>query len=298
LAISPAGELFAFHGGSLWVANLDSGLTCRLDIGAVEGHGITLTSDDTGGESLWIADPGRTSRVSDDPGVEDGIEVIRGEPRVFRVSTSGELLDTLPNPAEGAEYAPTSVAVSEGSLGGDGSIWVADGYGSSLVHRFDEAGNHIDTFGGTDDNGRLATPHALLMDYRRDRPELLIADRGNRRVVVLDAISGTVLREAGQSFLTSPSGFAIWQEEYLVIAELRARLTVVDRDFKLVDYLGANPGVAEMEGWPNEVANGRKVRTSRLRPGSFNSPHAVAVRGDELIVSEWLIGGRYTVLRP
>jgi hypothetical protein len=56
--------------------------------------------------------------------------------------------------------------------------------------------------------------------------------------------------------------------------------------------------VADEPGWPNALdADGQAVRTHRLRPERFNSPHAVAFdRDGSLYVAEWLLGGRYTKL--
>ena len=52
----------------------------------------------------------------------------------------GEELLELPFPEHDAykqsRYSPTSVAVDEIFDGGTGDVWVADGYGASLVHRF------------------------------------------------------------------------------------------------------------------------------------------------------------------
>jgi hypothetical protein len=39
------------------------------------------------------------------------------------------------------------------------------------------------------------------------------------------------------------------------------------------------------------------VRTDRLRPGKFISPHGLASDPDgNLYIAEWLLGGRYTKL--
>ncbi len=104
-------------------------------------------------------------------------------------------------------------------------------------------------------------------------------------------------RVFGSDFLTSPSGFARLGD-FLVIAELRARLTIVDTHDCLVCHLGDNEGVCGMAGWPNaKDERGEVIRTGRLETGQLNSPHGIAADGDgNIYVSEWLIGRRFTKL--
>jgi hypothetical protein len=115
-------------------------------------------------------------------------------------------------------------------------------------------------------------------------------------------LQGRYLRSFGELFLSSPSGFALWGD-LLVVAELYARLAVIDAEDNLVGYIGADPnakdGWPERPGWPNALGEDGGVVTPRLpdRDDRFNSPHSVAVdRDGNLYVSEWLIGGRYTKL--
>ena len=123
-----------------------------------------------------------------------------------------------------ATFAPTCVAVNEERHGGNGDVWVADGYGQSLVHRysrFDKHGEYLGTIGGDESApAPFATPHGLWFDRRGAEPELYVADRGNRRVQVYDS-EGVFKRRFGQDFLSSPSAFAQLDKETLVVAELR-----------------------------------------------------------------------------
>jgi hypothetical protein len=200
-------------------------------------------------------------------------------------------------------YCPCGTAVDEERLGGSGDVWVADGYGSSVVHRFDSSGRHLSTLTGDEGAGRFNCPHAVFIDRRGGKaPELYIADRGNKRVQVF-SLDGRYLRTFGESFLNSPSGFAQWGN-VLVIAELYGRLTALDSGDQLIGYIGTDPNAPEQQdwperpGWPNALAgNGRAQPPDLPAPHQFNSPHSLAVDVDgNLHVSEWLIGGRYTKL--
>ena len=117
---------------------------------------------------------------------------------------------------------------------------------------------------------------------------MYIADRGNRRIQVYD-LEGNFKRACGSEFLTSPSAFAA-AGDLLIVAELRARLALLNLADNLIGYLGDNTSVAEVEGWPN-------VPSHLVEPGKFNSPHGIATdeRGN-IYVAEWLIGGRFTKL--
>jgi DNA-binding beta-propeller fold protein YncE len=84
---------------------------------------------------------------------EDGKEFIYAahlrSKHVVKLDLDGKAILKLGYPKEanaypdGNGYAPTGVTV-----GPDGAIFVADGYGKSLIHKYDAAGKYIKTFGG------------------------------------------------------------------------------------------------------------------------------------------------------
>jgi hypothetical protein len=86
----------------------------------------------------------------------------------------------------------------------------------------------------------------------------------------------------------------------LIVAELFARLAVLDDADELIGYIGFDDAAASRPGWPNAIADdGRARAPERTEASRFNSPHSLAVDTDgRLYVTEWLIGGRYTRLSP
>ena len=110
-------------------------------------------------------------------------------------------------------------------------------------------------------------------------------------------MDGRFQRAFGAGYLSSPSAFAS-HGDLLVIAELRARLAILDADDQLVCYLGENEAVCQAEGWPNNKNEaGDIIPTKLLEAGKFNSPHGLAADADgNLYVAEWLVGGRFTKL--
>src|SRR5204862_784055 len=135
--------------------------------------------------------------------------------------------------------------------------------------RFSKAGEYLGSINGAEGAaGPFKTPHGLWFDTRKGEVELYVADRGNRRVQVYDA-EGRFKRAFGEEFLSSPSAFAA-DGDVLVVAELRARLALLDRDDRLIGYLGENEAVCDTPGWPNgRGEGGEPVRTERLVPGKF-----------------------------
>jgi hypothetical protein len=315
LVATDRGELVGFHAGQLVVFGSDGAVVRTVECDLTEGHGLTLVRED-GQESLWICDPGFQFSRSRDEGDEGlaamfgkGLRQVRRDPRVVKVTLEGRVVMELPIPrldsrfSAGASgtYCPCGTAVNEARFGGTGDIWVADGYGSSLVHRFDHEGRHLSVLSGEEGAGRFNCPHAVYIDRRPSKPaELYVADRGNRRVQVYD-LDGGFQRAFGDEVLNSPSGFAQWGD-WLVVAELFGRVAVLDADDVLVGWIGADPdchaeqGWPARPGWPNAISDDGFAQAPTLSDaGRFNSPHSLAVDADgNLFVSEWVIGGRYS----
>ncbi len=301
IVVTEAGEVLTYHPGESRVLVLDdSGNLARSwPTTLVEGHGMTLVKEGET-EYLWMVDNGskevRENNYAFTP------ESVKLTGQIVKMGLDGRTLMKLPKPRdsryEKGSYSPTSVAINEERFGGNGDIWVADGYGLSLVHRYNRRGDLLDSIDGTEGSaGRFYQPHCLYIDRRKAEPELYIADRENRRIQVY-SLEGRFKRTFGSDFLTSPSGFAS-HAGFLFVAELRARVAVLDTEDKLVGYLGRNEGVCDEPGWPNRKdEDGRIVPTDRIRPGKFNSPHGIAAdRTGNVFVAEWLIGGRIVKLQ-
>jgi hypothetical protein len=236
-------------------------------------HGLTLT-EENGEEYLWLTDQ------------------YSGE--VIKTTIDGKAKLSIQKPGislyNDKEYSPTWVAVFEDRFGGNGDIWVADGYGSNLIHRYSKEGIYLKTLSGEEgDAGFFKCPHSLFIDTRKSEPELYIADRGNRRFQVYD-LEGNYKRSFGDDFLNSPCGGVI-KDQYLFVPELFSRLAILDENDKLITYLGRNEETINIPGWPNHP---RKL----IEEGKFNSPHDMAIdKEDNLYVVEWIIGGRVTKLK-
>lgn len=283
---------FAASGDDVVIFDVDGHHLDSWSTGLTEGHCISVSHDDTG-DHIWIADPG-TKMVTDEPGSYHGFTP-GDHGRIVKFDLTGHLILELSVPNhpvyDTARFAPTAVVVDSTGDGGTGNIWVGDGYGASLVHLYGPDGEYLQTL-----PNEFKCPHGLIIDRRRNQPELYVADRENQRLQVF-GIDGQFRRMSGEGLLRRPSAFAI-SGQHLIIAELEARLAVLDIDDQLVGYIGADDQAASRPGWPNAISSDGLTIRPKLQPGRFNSPHGIAATPDgKIIVAEWLIGGRINQLK-
>jgi hypothetical protein len=295
--VLPDGALITGHpdGGALALFSADGRFVQEIDTPLTGLHGITLV-EDQGEERLWVADNGHKFAPAQ-PTYSDYVT----PGRVVQMDLSGRVTMELTQPDsaayENAHWSPCAVAVvppGDGGDGGDGSIWVADGYGQSLLHCFTNSGTHLYTLDGSESGTPFDTPHGLLIDRRKPVPELYVADRSNRRLVVY-SVDGSFLRTISVAELTSPSALAI-AGDMLVVAELFGAITALDIEDRSIGALG-DESVTTRPGWPNRLDGG--TYAPHLHAMSFNSPHGVTADANgNIFVAEWLVGGRLVQLEP
>ena len=290
-----AGDLVTFDPTDPFLVVLDTHGAVRSRIPAPfpEAHGITLVEEE-GAERLWLADAGFKLELES---AYARPTVATPSGAVAKVSFNGEVLLRL-DPPQLPEYAnkdcrPTSVAVVPGS----GDVWVADGYGQSYVHRYDATGAYQQSLDGTTGSGRFKTPHFVYVDGRHGEAELYVCDRGNARIQVY-GVDGLFRREIDGGSLAAPTWIAADGDRLVLVEFKPPRLTILDRDDRLVGYIAMDADAPQRPGWPNSVASdGTARRHEGITGGRLNSPHAATAnaRGD-IYVTEWLIGGRITKL--
>lgn len=275
VAVTASGQVVVFNQANPGVLIFDAGGKLVSSWGDRFGgaHGLTLVQEN-GRDYLWLTD-------------QDSREVVK-------TTLDGKTILNLSCPKidayKNGGFVPTWVAVNEERFGGNGDVWVTDGYGKSLVHRYNQKGEYQQTLNGTEGNaGAFACPHGIFFDFRRGYGELYIADRSNRRIQVYDA-AGRFKRVFGADFLNSPCCFATCGE-FLYVPELFSKLAILDGNDRLVTLLGQDEASYRTKGWPNLAG------TPQVRPGYFNSPHGIAVAPNgDIYVVEWIIGGRITKL--
>ncbi len=214
---------------------------------------------------------------------ESGVEYLycarHADHEVVKLKLDGEQVWAIRTPQESglfkdeSGFKPCAVTV-----GPDGSIFVADGYGSNYVLKFDKDRKFVNAFGGQGEaDGKFRTCHGIALDTRQGKPLLLVCNRNNNRVEYWD-LEGNFVKII-QKDLRMPAAVHI-RGDYAVFPELQGRVTVLDKDGQIVAQVGDNPVTDQRAnfGLPQD----------KWQDGICNSPHGASIDKDgALIVSEW-----------
>lgn len=212
-----------------------------------------------------------------------------GAGKVVKLTLQGEVVMTIPGESIPKEYwqvnpknQQSALRLTGCTVAPNGDIFVTDGYASDHVHRFNAKGEYLATFGGKAAPYNFKTLHKIAIDTRFDPPRLVGTDRANNRAVHL-SLEGKMLGEIATDLLMPAA--AVVYGDYLAVGEIKGRITIFDKDNKVVARLGGNPNPAEV--------GTNKIEPAQWRPGVVNAPHGVAFnsRGD-LFVSEYSVHGR------
>src|SRR6266516_721627 len=214
---------------------------------------------------------------------ENGVECIYGarpaDHEVVKLRLNGELVWKIQCPQEAGIYKdekgfnPCAVTVAP-----DGSLFVADGYGSNYVLKFDKDRKFVKAFGGPGEaEGKFKTCHGIGLDTRPGKPLLLVCNRNNNRVEYWD-LDGNFVKVI-QKDLRMPAAVHI-RGDYAVFPELQGRVTVLDKEGKIVAQIGDNPNEKQRANFG--------LPPDQWKEGICNSPHGAAIDKDgNLIVPEW-----------
>ena len=267
LTFDPDGQLISATGGDRWLG----------------AHGLTKF-EENGEEMLWLVD-------------EKSCEVAKA-------TIKGEVVQTFDKPdheiytgEKAKNYVPTWAA----SNPENGEVWVGNGYGSGLVHRYAADGTYLSSVSGFEDGapGKFKCPHGVNFSYGENGLEAYITDRANSRIQVFDP-EGNFLRYS--SSCHSPCCFDFLGDQVLVpelftgVKVLNKNTLEVEQEFGTGKGIGPSetdawyPPVAP-EGWPNLATTDVDITNH------FIAPHGAcfAPNGDIYVV-EWVIGGRITKL--
>jgi hypothetical protein len=207
--------------------------------------------------------------------------------RVCKIDTEGkqllEISQATAGDVQGGWKGLTAVTVAP-----NGDIFCSMGYGAQFIHKFDAAGKHLKTFGGKGNgDGQTNTSHGLAIDTRFGAPRLLVCDRENRRLVHFDLEGNWIGVHA--SNLRRPCTVSILGDA-CAVAELEARVTILDKNGTPVAFLGDNPNKGQ---WATN-----QVPLDQMKLGIFTAPHGLSFDKDgNLYVQDWNVSGRVTKLK-
>jgi len=199
--------------------------------------------------------------------------------------------DTAPKKRWGRDaFMPTNYAFLP-----DGGFFLADGYGSFRIHRYDKTGKWLSMFGAPGkQDGQFNTPHGIALDNRPGRtPSVVVCDRANARLQWF-SLDGKHLKTLGGFIL--PANIDI-HGDVMLVPDLSARVTLLDRDNNVIAHLGEDP-----EWRKTVLQDSMKLRRDEKGTGwvsgKFLHPHdACFDAAGNIFVAEWVHTGRITKLR-
>ena len=271
IALSPAGDIYiSVQGGErpgIQVYDGAGNYLRNLPGAPTDLHGFVIARGGDGAVSIF------------------GVSRLAQE--VVKISLDGKRLLTIPASAIPAQYKKddkqainlTGIAVAPG-----GDIYVTDGYGLDYIHRFNGSGKYLGTFGGKEALWNFDQCHKIAIDSRFSPVRLLCTDRRHDRLVHMD-LDGKVIGIHAEG-LRYPSALAVYKDE-LAVAELKGRVSILDKSGRIIASIGANENVDE-------------IRTNKATPeiwrnGFFYAPHGVAYGANgDLYVTEFNSFGRVT----
>lgn len=164
----------------------------------------------------------------------------------------------------------------------NGDLFVTDGYSSDYVHRFDKTGKYIKSFGGKKEPYGFKTLHKIAVDTRFTPARIIGVDRANGRVVHM-SMDGEFLGVVAKDLLM-PAAVVI-HGDHAIIGEIKGRVTILDKEGKIVSQFGANDKADEV--------GTNKTEPTKWRTGIVTAPHGVAADGQgNVFVSEYSVFGR------
>ncbi len=198
---------------------------------------------------------------------------------------TGDIVLKLPFPEESGlklkQFNPTAITVAP-----NGDIFLADGYASNHIFKFNKAGKYLMHF-GTKGNGlkEFNTAHGMTLDTRYNPPRLLICDRNHEpkgRLVHYD-LDGEFIAEVVTG-LGMPTSTAV-QGDHVSVPDLQGRLVILDKENTIIAVLGCNPDPAQRGNY--------NVSQEQWIEGIFSGTHGSSWdRDGNLYVQDWNVSGR------
>ena len=198
---------------------------------------------------------------------------------------TGEIVLKLPFPeASGLnlkKFNPTAITVAP-----NGDIFLADGYASDHIFKFDKTGKYLMHF-GTKGNGlkEFNTAHGMTLDTRYEPPRLLICDRNHvpkGRLLHYD-LNGEFIGEVVTG-LGMPTSASV-QGDYVSVPDLQGRLVILDKSNTIMAVLGFNSDPAKKGNF--------NVPQEQWIEGIFSGTHGSSWdNGGNLYIQDWNVSGR------
>ena len=211
-----------------------------------------------------------------------------GAGNILKLTLDGKVLLDIPPSAIPDEFKNKGkdgkgvVRLTAMDVAPNGDLYVADGYSSDYVHRFDSTGKYLKSFGGKKEPYGFKTLHKIAIDTRFTPARIIGCDRANDRVVHM-SLDGEFLGVVAKDLLF-PAAVVI-HGDHAIVGEIKGRVSVLDKEGRTVAQFGANSNADEV--------GTNKTEPAKWRTGVVTAPHGVACDGrGDVFVSEYSLFGR------
>jgi hypothetical protein len=198
---------------------------------------------------------------------------------------NGDIVLKLPFPKESGldlkQFNPTAITVAP-----NGDIFLADGYASNHIFKFDKTGKYLMHFGSPGNElKQFNTCHGMCLDTRYDPPRLLICDRNHQPKgrLLHYSLNGEFIDEVVTG-LGMPTSAAV-QGDYISVPDLHGRVVILDKSNTIMAVLGYNPDPKKGGDYG--------IPQDQWKEGIFSGTHGSYWDKDgNLYVQDWNISGR------
>ena len=219
--------------------------------------------------------------IRKDEGKEYIFAAVLGESRLIKCDLDGKVVMEIPKTAFPEEQAKPGLKLTNCDVAGNGDIYIVDGYGKSWIFQFDRAGKFKKVFAGPGAPYNFKNTHKIFIDTRFSPQRIAALDRGNNRMLHLD-LDGNILGIIADKDLRNPSS-ASFHGDLMCVAEIAGRVSVWNKENKLVAELGANP----------VKTNTPKIEPKDWQQGTVTSPHGITFDNNgNILETEWNQWGR------
>ena len=263
------------------VSPVDDGKNWKISDG--KGGEITVAKDDVGKDVEVTLKDGSKVKASDIKREADSVTVVAGgKERKIALSDIADGKDGKPSITEKSSLSRSSLKLTNADCAPNGDIVVVDGYGANWIFVFDKTGKIKSTFGGNVEPYKLANTHKVHVDTRFTPAKLFLCDRGNNRIAHTE-LDGSGFKVIATD-MRRPSS-ASFHGDYVAIAEIAGRVSVWDKEGKMVAELGVN----DTKGQSNTPG----VEPKDWRDNVVTSPHGITFDATgNIMETEWNKFGR------